>query len=174
MALADYQALVPQLVRDPSGSIATGDRDQAIALMVERYSKDRPRILVVDATAPGGGLLDLPAGWNADFSAVVDIETPVGSVPATFLDGEDYRLYQTPAGFKLQVDAWPPAGTALRIRFTARHLLDVANDTIPAKDREAAACWAAALLLDQLASAFSAERFATIAADAVEDRKSVV
>ena len=56
----------------------------------------------------------------------------------------------------------------VRAAYTARQLLDIANDTIPAADREAVSSWAAALLLDQLASLFSGDSDSTIQADSVD------
>lgn len=168
MALSDYQSLVTTLVRDDSGKIQTADRDAAIALAVTRYSKDRPRVLVVDLTSAGGNLLDLPAGWEADFSEIKDLEYPIGDVPAAHIHQDSYRLYQTPAAIKIQLDDALAAAAQVRSRFTVRHTLDVSGDTVPVKDREAVSCWAAGMLLDQLAALFSGKQISTIAADSVD------
>jgi hypothetical protein len=56
----------------------------------------------------------------------------------------------------------------LRVSYTVRHQLDGSADTVPDQDREAVACWAAALLLDQLAAKFSGDRLSTIPADSVD------
>ena len=43
-----------------------------------------------------------------------------------------------------------------------------AEDTVPAHHREAVACWAAALLLDQLAAGHAGDKESTMQADAVD------
>jgi hypothetical protein len=166
--LADYQALVTSLVRDDTGKIATSDRDTAIDLAAKRYSSDRPRTLVVDVAADGTSLLPLPAGWVDGFSGVASLEHPIGRAPPALVDRETYRLYNSPSVTKIQLDRAIAAGQSVRVSFTVRHLLDSGNDTVPIDDREAVACWASALLLDQLAAQFSGNRFATIASDSVD------
>jgi hypothetical protein len=168
MPLADYQALVPTLVRDDSGKISNGDRDTAIDLACKRYGKDRPRILVKDVVSIGTNLLDLPAGWDVDSSAIVDLEYPIGEAPRLLIDQACWTLYQDPTSVKIQLTDAIAAGNSVRARFTVPHTLDNASDTIPAKDREAVACWAAAILCDQLASNFSGQSLATIAADSLD------
>jgi hypothetical protein len=168
MALADYQALVTSLVRDDTGKVTTTDRDRAIALAVTRYDRDRPRPKVEDMTiAAGGQLIALPAGWQDDVSSLVSLEYPVGRVPPAALG---WRFYREPAALKLMLAVSLPAGAVLRATYTIAHVLDGASDTIPVADREAVASWAAALLLDQLASLFAGDSDSSIGADAVEHR----
>lgn len=168
MALADYQTLVTALVRDDTGKITLADRDVAIDLAAKRYSGDRPRVLAADVVSDGTNLLPLPAGWIAEMSRVVSLEYPIGDAPPTFIPADTYRLYTSPTVTKIQLDRAIASGQSVRASFTARHLLDAGNDTIAIDDREAVACWASALLLDQLAAQFSGDRFATITADAVD------
>lgn len=168
MALADYQALVPQLVRDEAGKISTTDRDLAIGMAGERYGKDRPREVAADIVVPGGALIDPPAGFIDGFSAVKSIEYPIGSTPPVFLPTETYRVYRAPLGVKLQLDLAPAAGATIRVTFTAKHQLDGAGDTVPVVDRQAVAEYAASILLEQLAALYSGDRDSTIQADSVD------
>lgn len=169
MALADFQDLVDDLVRDDSGKIAVADRDQAIGLAVERYGKDRPKTAVEDvAAAATGQVLPLPAGWQPDFSKLVSLEYPIGEVPPRVLASGTYRLYETPATTQVLLAVVLQAGEQVRATYTVRHTLDAVTDTLPAQDREAVSSWAAALLLDQLASLFSGDSDSTIQADSVD------
>lgn len=171
MPLADYQALVTALVRDDSGKIVVADRDEAIARAVARYSKDRPQLKIEDAAAPGGNKLNLPAGWQAGFSALRSIEYPIGTTPPDYLDQDSYGLYSTPAGDEIKIANAITAAQQVRITYTIRHVVDLTPaDTIRADDREPVCAWAAALLLDQLAAYFSGATDSTIQADSVDRR----
>lgn len=168
--LADYQTLADNLVRDDTGKIAIADRDRALGMAFERYSKDRPRTKVEDLVAAGGNELALPAGWQADFSAIKSLEYPIGNVPATFIEPEFRRLYQKPASIVIQLDSALGVGAQVRSSYTARHQVDAGTDTIPVGDREVVASYAAAICLDQLAAFFSGASDSTISADAVDHR----
>lgn len=162
MAIEDYQALVDSLVRDDSGRVSIGDRDGALALALERYSQDRPRDAVEDIVA-AGSLINLPTGWQADFSALLDLEYPVGKVPPRMVDREGWSLYRGPAGQQIMVLA--AINGTVRARYTIRHQLTSALDTIPTQDREAVAKYAASLVCDQLASMYSSDTDSTLGAD---------
>ncbi|GAB4184219.1 MAG: hypothetical protein OHK0024_24370 [Thalassobaculales bacterium] len=165
MALADIQALVDNLVRDTSGTIASTERDRAIGLAVQRYSTDRPRLEVIDVTAAGGQSIDMPEGWIAGFSRLVAVEQPAGEVPPAIWPDDTWRLYQGPAATVIHLARSVAAGASARLTITMPHMVSAEVDTIPAPDREAVACWAAALLLDQLAAAFSGDKISTIQAE---------
>lgn len=168
MALADYQSLVTALTRDDTGALTNTDRDNAIADAVRRYSKDKPRTKTQDIVADAANKLTLPSGWEAGFSALRAIEYPVGSVPPVLLKQDRYGLYDEPAGQKLLLLDAVAVGATLRVLYTIAHLVNGSGDSIPADDREPVACWAAALLLDQLAAKFAGASDSTLQADAVE------
>jgi len=167
VALADYQTLVDDLVRDEAGRVSTTQRDSAIALAVERYSDDRPRTLVEDLTGVSGTLLNLPVAWELDFSRLDSLEVPVGRVPPAILDQDSYAMYLAAAGLKIMLLNGLAAGSTVRATFTARHKLDASNDTLPLRHREATAKWAASMLCDQLAAFYATEQDTTISADRV-------
>jgi hypothetical protein len=167
VSLANYQSLVPDAVRDKDSAITTTQRDTAIQTAVLRYSKDRPRSLVVDVTSAGGYRLPLPLGFTVDFSKLQSIEQPIGDVPEHYLDMARVTLYRGPSTTEIQLPTSLQAGDVARVCFTARHVLDVATDTILDDDRNAVVSYAAALLCDQLSNFYATSIEASIGADAV-------
>jgi len=168
MPLTDFQTLVDNKIRDEESRIATADRDTAIGNAVLRYSVDRPQTKVEDLVSAGGHYLDLPAAWEDGFSALLQIEFPIGEYPPELLDNSGWSLYQSPSGQQIFLRDALTNGDSVRATYTIQHQVDANTDTTPAKDREAIACWAAALLCDQLASYYSGESNPTIQADAVQ------
>ena len=166
MALGDYRTLVDDLVRDTDGRIGAASRDRAIGLAAWRYSSDRPRIMVRAMTADGGHHLALPADWESGFSRLVGVSIPAaGGGTATPVDAV---LDQEPAGWRIRPARRIATGKTLHVRFTLSHVIDAGRDTVPERDREAVASWAAASVLEQMASLYSGHGHPTIAADAVD------
>ena len=165
--LSDYQTLTDNLVRDDAGKLTSADRDLAIGAAVVRYSKDRPRTRVSDITAPGGHYLPLPNGWEDGFSSLGGLEYPVGDMPPEYLETGSWGMYHTPSGMQIMVRDALPVNATVRAGFTARHVLTDALDTLPDTSREAVCSYAAAILLDQLASLYSGDSDSTIQADSV-------
>lgn len=168
MPLADYQTLVDKLVRDETGKVATTDRDEAIARAVARYSQDRPREKVEDVVAAGTNYLALPSGWQADFSALRSVEYPIGETPPSFLGQDEIGFYRTPSALQIMLADAPANAANVRLNYTIRHQVDGSNDTIRSDDREPVCAYAAAILLDQLASLFAGDNNPTIQADNVD------
>ena len=167
MALADFQNLFADLIRDVDAVIVDGERDRAIDLAAQRYSSDRPRRLIADITADGANQLDPPADWLDGFSRLLQAEYPLAEVPPAYLASGRYGVYESPAGEKIQFLDAPAAAADVRLTFTAKHVLGAAEDTIPERDREAVASYAAAVALDQLATRHAADGEPTIQADSV-------
>ena len=168
--LTDYTPLITQLAQDGAGHVTEDDIAAALALAVLRYSQDRPRRAVTDVTlATAARQVDLPEGWVADFSELTQVEYPLDQAPPALLPrGEAWTLYETPDGPVLLGTGEWPAGAVLRLTWTLPHLLDEDTDTLPARHREAVACWAAALLCEQLASRYAANSEPTLQADRVD------
>lgn len=165
--LSDYQTLVDSLIRDEDELLSTADKDAAIAAAVTRYSLDRPRTKVEDITlATTGQLLDLPAGWETDFSALRSLEYPIGDVPPTLIDG--WQLYQSPTAIQIQLASGLAAGAVIRANYTIVHQVDVAQDTVPVVHRTAVANFAAGRLAGQLAALYAGDQAPTIAADSID------
>lgn len=166
--LADYTTLVTAAVRDDAQKLLSGEISGAIAQAVARYSKDRPRQKVEDIAATGGNLLPLPNAWETDFSQLNSLEYPIGNVPPDIIRAGGWGMYATPAGLKIQVMDAMPASAAVRATYTIAHVLSTTVDTIPVGDRESVSSYAAAILLDQLASLYSNDQDSTIKADSVQ------
>ena len=166
--LADFRTLVDDLVRDRDQVISSTQRDSAIDQAVQRYSGDRPRPVVVDATVAAGPGLDLPAGWQSDFSTIVSVEYPIGSRPPVFLEAADLRLYESPLSVQIQLPDDVNVGDSARLTYTQRHAVDDSTDTVPLQHRLAVSYLAAAILSGQLANYYATSGEPTIAADAVD------
>jgi len=163
--LQDFVKLVDSLVRDESGRLADDDKAHAAALAVARYSTDRPRTKVEDVISTGGDTLMLPAAWT-DQSEVVTAEYPIGERPVAYLP---CTIYTTPAGQEIRLGDAISTGAEVRVTFTLPHVLSDTQDTVTAH-REAVACWAAALLLEELAAAAINDGDTTIQADTTDRR----
>lgn len=168
MSLADFQQQVDDLVRDKDQVVSSVQRDLAIGAAAVRYSLDFPRVVVVDQSAPGGVGLELPAGWQMDYSQALAFEYPIDQVPASDIPVGSVRLRQRPAGVAFELPASVEADELIRITYTQRHVVDLTIDTIPEQHRLPVACWAAALLCGQLAAYYATEGAPTIAADAAD------
>lgn len=167
MSLHDFDERVKRLVRDEDALLTEGDRETAIAAAVTRYSLDRPLSKVEDVNlAAAGQLLDLPAGWETDFSALRSLEYPIGDVPPTHIDS--WQLYQSPTAIQIQLASGLAAGAVVRANYTIAHQVDTGQDTVPAVHRAAVASFAAGLLANQLAALYAGDQMPTIAADAVD------
>lgn len=168
MSLLEIQTLVDNLVRDDSGQTDATDHDEAIALAVNQYSKDKPYEEVEDLTSAGGNYLDMPVKWQIEYSILQAIEYPIGRVPPTYLEVATYGIYNSPTGRKIMLNSALSNSDQARVTYTIRHVLDGANDTIPVDDNEAVASWAAAVICEQLASHYSGDQDASVLADAVD------
>jgi hypothetical protein len=168
--LSDYQTLVDSLVRDTSGIIQTTDRDKAIEIAVSRYSTDRPRTLKADLTGNGTCYVNLPGTWESNFSRLVSVEYPIGSSPPSMLEPNTFGLYSGLTTTQLRLDSAIATGQTFRLAFTSAHQVTAGTDTIPVKDREAVANWAAGLILQQLANHYAGHGTPTIQADAIDWR----
>lgn len=171
MSLADYQTAVTDLLRDRDGVVSDPQRDAAIETARAQYSIDAPRPVTVDANAAAAGnTLALPAGWTDD-SVLTAAEYPVGEWPPSMLNASDIQIYATPASRELRLPVQLVIGDTVRLTYTADHLLDANDDTIPERHRNAVASLAASLLCGQLASYYAGQSESTIGADTV-DRKT--
>lgn len=160
--------LVKGKVKDDSLRLTdTDDYQPAIDGALERYSRHKPKVLVVDVTADLEPGLPLPAAWVEEFSTLKQVEYPVGQQPPSLLDGADWYLYRAPQGWRLYLVGEQPAfGNTVRLTFTT---LRNAGD-IPAGDLDAVTYLAAAACLETLASLFVQTSDPTIQADVVNYR----
>lgn len=169
MSFSALSDLVTDLVPDTGARLTAGAMGRALEAARVQYSKDRPRLVLEDITAVAGNRQALPLGWLPG-AALVSLEYPVGQFPPVMLGPAEFGLLSTPAGDEIGLLNAVPAGEVLRVGFTAPHVLTASPDTctIPAGHFEAVACWAAALLCDQLAAAYADNTDPTIAVDRVD------
>lgn len=169
--LSDYQTLVIDLVRDDAGKVVTAERDRAIALAVARYTKDRARGKVEDVTPTDANTIPLPSAWETDVSELVSLEHPIGDVPPTYLLAERYYLYKGPSSTVIKaIDGVAVSTGSVRVSYTISHVLTTIADSIPTEDREPVACFAAAIVCDQLAALYSGNTDSTIQAAAMNNQ----
>ena len=168
MSLSELQQQVNDLVRDRDQVVSAGERDRAILAAVDAYTRDRPRSLVVDVVGDGTRRIDLPAGWVDGISQVDQVEYPIGSIPATFLDVSLVAIYRSPSGSLIELPSAIPDGSSCRVQFTAPHVVTSASCTVPSSDRYSVAALAAAMVCEQLAAYYATESAPTIGADTVD------
>lgn len=158
MALADYQQLVDDMVRDQSGTVTIAHRDRAIEQARVRYSADCLRTVVADVTWPAAGVCGpVPEGWSD--SAFVKQSLYAGQ--PIFIGS-----YRTLDGWGLESVQSLPEGAVVRLTYTTEHLLDGESDTISLAHRLPVSSLAAGLLCHQLATYYSGQRETMINADA--------
>lgn len=170
MLKAEWFKLIDGMAPDEGGRLTDDDREQALALAVIRYSTDRPRPEAADVVTEDGYTVPLPEAWEQDFSRVTGIELP-GKVPPDMLAGDEWMPHRIPGRDVLLLVRPHGEGRSLRVHFTLPHVLpdeEGGRDTIPAKDREAVAHWAAALLLDSLSGRHAGDMQSTINSDSVD------
>lgn len=181
MKLTDFETAVASRIQDTANTLTVADRDAFILQAVkQRYSKDRARELASDVAGSGTALLNLPQGpgtpaetFEDGFSEVRAIEFPIGDVPPTYLDNNEWTLYRTPTGLKIMIAGLQPSNTdTLRITWTVRHTAPTSqvDSTIPDADFEAVCDYAAKLCCEAMAAKYAQTRDPSISADAVNYR----
>lgn len=158
---------VVALLKDDSGKISPDDIQRAIQSAINGYSEHRPDEAVKDIVGNGTHDYDLPAGWVHGLSWISRIEYPIGNVPESLLDSDEYYTYLTPTGRKLRLAAeMPPATASFRVTFTVPHT----DATLPQNDEDAVVMLAASACLEMLANAWVQSSDSTIGADSVNYR----
>ena len=157
MALADFQQMVDDMVRDQSRIVTPAVRDRAIEQARLRYSADCLRTMVTDLVWPTSGVFGpVPEGWDA--SCYVSAAT-VESRPVQI------AVYATADGWGLECLQALQAGLVVHLTYTTAHVLTADEDTIPLAHRLAVASHAAYQLCTQLATHYSGQRETLVNAD---------
>lgn len=165
--LAELRDLIDDLVRDAAQRVTPAQRERAIGLALARYSADRPREIVEDVVVADGVTVPLPVGWSAGESVLRVVEAPIVTPPVPIGD-DDWTMWRTPTGEVIGLLQPVTPGSAVRLHYTAPHVVDDASSSIPTAHREAVACYAASLLAEQIATAHASAQDSTIAADRVD------
>lgn len=170
---ADYQQAIDDQVSQVKFT-GLAQHNKAIAKAVEIYSNHRPRVRVVDQGGVGTHVATLFVleGWDNEYSQVRAVEYPVDDTKAghTILDPKAWEVYQAPDGKELHLldREQIEEGAAIRITFTAAHVVDDSGSTIPGKDEMAVQTLAAACFCRLLAAAYAEATDSTINADSVD------
>lgn len=156
------------IVNDDSGKLANpADFDRNINAALSTFSRHRPDTKVVDITGNEGSDYNLPDGWVADFSSIRKIEYPIGDIPETCLDPDDYGIYQTPQAKKIRLNnASPSTLESFRVTFTILRTFA----TVSSADENAFCNLAASLCMEDLSNVFAQTSDPTIGADVVNYR----
>lgn len=165
MPLPDYRQQVADLAQDRDEVVPEAAVDRAIAAAVLRYDTHFPRRVMVEEVAVAGALQPLPAGWVADASVLVQVEHPVGASPSQVVAAS---LRQRPDGLRIELPYGLSVGEPYEVTYTAPHLVDADEDTVPTHHRYAVACLAAAIVCGQLAAHYATEGAPTIGADSAD------
>ena len=165
-SLADIRQKVKSQVKDDAGKLTNPeDYDRNISAALGKYSRHRPDHKVVDVAGNGTHAYDLPAGWVTEFSIIKSVEFPIGDVPASFLEKDEYEVYETPVGRKLRLLNYAPAATdSFRVKFTTLRT----SSTVPDGDIDAFTWLAVSLCCEELANAYAQSGDSTLAADSVD------
>lgn len=168
MQMADWLHLIDGMAPDEGARLTAEDREHALGLAVIRYSTDRPRPEAADVVTPDGYTVPLPEGWVPGFSRVTGIEVPPGLFPPVMLPSDSWTPHRVPGQDILLLVRPETVGALIRLHFTLPHVVEDFLDTIPAKDKEAVAHWAAGLLLDRLSGMHAGDIQSTINSDSVD------
>lgn len=172
LTISAIQQLVNGHIQDDATKLASGEIVTAIEEAIAgRYSKDRPRQVVVDLA--GNGItfewtLTSISGWYEGFSQMRAIEYPRGESTPAFLDSGEWTIYDSPSGRSLRFPSPLTNGEYARVAFTAPHAVDAS--TVPVSDLYAVGALSAALAARRLAAAYAQTGDSSIVADSVNYR----
>jgi|TARA_Y100000310_G_scaffold150911_1_gene150405 hypothetical protein len=169
-SLADFNGWTDDRIRDAAGFLTSAQVDSAVTAAVEAYERVRARVLVVSTSGDGGYDYATPAGWETDFSMLIQIEYPAGEQRPSILEGDRYTLYNDAStGERIRFLAHTPdSAETFIVTFSARHTVDGSTSTIRPTDDYAVADLAAAIALRQLGARTLESQDSTIGADAVD------
>lgn len=173
-AMKDFEDKIAQVLQDAAAKLSPDDRKAFILQAItQRYSKDRPREIVSDHAGDGTSDLALPSAAGAtfeeDFSRIKQIEYPIGDLPPTLIEDDEWQFYRTPAALKVRLlTVKPTAAESVRFTWTTTHKED--GTTVAVPDFDAVCDYAAGLCFAALAAKFAQVGDPTIGADTVNYR----
>ena len=171
--LADYRVLLGQLLQDNAGKATAGPRDAAINAAVDFHSRVRPHYKRRSITGNGSATIGTPTGWLNEWSQITQIEYPVGKIPPTYLEEDDWLFKESPtASTRYQIvflNAQPGTGETFNLKWTVPHTLaaTAASTTIPTAHFRPIGMLAASFALEQLAAFYTQSGDSTIAVDSM-------
>ena len=177
MSMSTRQDFITAIGNLVGGELPLGEPEKIFAInkAVKRYSGDRPHEVVEDENGTGDFdyAITLLASWTNGFSSIKKVEYPVDDDVelASVLDDDAWTIYKKPSGPCLRFLEDKPSETeAMRITYTALHVCDDEQCTIPVGDEEAVQMLAAANFCDMLATYYAQTQDSTIQADSVDHK----
>jgi len=163
MLKSEFELAVSELVRD-NDSVLTGNEMQAaIDAMLQKYSVDNPKQVVIDVSGAEVYEIEVPVNWHPNFSSVLTAEYPIGQKPRAFVN---CSVYETPTGPSLEFDT--ELNGNVRLTYTVMHTLDETGCTIPFSHEVACVNYATAYLCDHLSVYYANEENSNFVADSVD------
>jgi hypothetical protein len=189
--LQPFVDAITPVIADELGWVSDSMRRFIQQAILQRYSKDKPLVLVSDVQGTGTAFVALPVAFPGQpaqvgppavaaipaaygtfdplFSDITQIEYPIGKVPEEDIRSEDWELYRSPSGYQIMLSAYLPQATEqIRFTWTARHAPD--GSTVPEMDFFAVCDYAASLCLEAMAARASQFGDNTMGADTVNYR----
>lgn len=168
MSLIDIKTKVGRLIQDEAGKLEAEEINNFILEGLSYFSKDYPRICVVDIAGDGSYQYDLPVDWQAGMSWMQRVEYPAGMRLPLYLEADDYTIYKSTSGEKLLlVNHTPQASETLRLTFTTPYT-EASLAEIPPPMHDGLALLAASLCCEALARIYAQSIDSTIEADAID------
>ncbi len=170
-----FDAIAP-VIADEQGWVTPSLPRFLQQTLLQRYSKDRPLVIVSDVVGNGTAFVPTPVApagqfgtFDPLFSDILKIEYPIGQIPDEDVRSEDWELYRSPTGYQLMLSAYlPQVGESARLTWTAQHAPD--GSTVPPMDFYAVCDYAASLCLEAMAARASQIGDSTMGADTVNYR----
>jgi len=163
----------------PDAEYPSASRDEQIKASLERYSKDRPKEVVLDVSGDGGNYYEINTtvftSWVEGFSRIILVEYPAAAIASdeapTYLEDEDWRddYRDATKRYLYLPDDTPAATEKMRITYIAPYLFagaTPATDT-PEQDFDAICSLAAGLCCEALAAKYGQSMDPTLGADVV-------
>ncbi len=174
--LATFVGKIDTRIKDAAAKLTTAEKQAAVAVALEEYSKARPqrKAELVDGTGAFDYALDGATPkltlWKDQFSAISSIVYPWSATTAVLpvLDSDDYAILRLSTGLVLRfLTATPAAAEKFLAEYTTLHVVDVNSSTVPVADEEALSDLAACYVCETLAGFYSQATDGTFAADTV-------
>lgn len=168
MIFSEFIDAIKTKLQDQAEELKRGEIETTTVSALPQFSNDRPREQIFDITGDDGFDYDLPSDWIPGYSLIKSVEYPAGERIPTYLEDEDWIIYETASSRKLRlVNHTPGASETVRIRYTTIYLRSTV-DNIPAHEQDAFANLAASLCCGLLAGRYAQLGDSTIDADAVD------
>lgn len=177
--LRELQSLVDDNMQESAGLIKPDGRARAVVAAIDRFSKDKARVITYDISADGSYEYTLPtttgSEWIDNFSHILSIEYPADEQDPSYMDPNDYFIYDNGTIKKLRFpNSSPASDKTIRMKFTTKWRCDETTSNIETTEAYPLSCLATALCLRMLAAYFLQTSKASLDIDVIDyNRKSV-